>query len=164
MHGLHLSSDNQSYPTNFGNPRYDGETSYPAIKVSVEIARDGWGLFLKLFMGIYVAYAISLMVFFMGPDNSERYGLTVGALFAGIANKYIVDGLMPSNIVHTLPDNIHNITFVFIILHLVITVVANRLAAMERIDFGWKIDRWAFILSVATYLAINMWLVSKAVG
>ena len=117
-----------------------------------------------LFVGIYVAYLISLMVFFMGPENPERFGLIVGALFAGFANKYIVDSIMPPTIMLTLPDKIHNVTFAYIILHLVVTVIAYRFDANERLKHGWRIDRWAFVISFTSFVGINWYLVSVALA
>jgi hypothetical protein len=159
-----MKQDDKMYQTNFGNPELGNVSVYPAVTASFELHRNGLGLFFKLFVGIYVAYVISCMVFFMGPDNHERFGLTVGAMFAAVANKYIVDGLMPRTIHLTLPDKIHNVTFAFIILHLVVTVVAHRLARSERIRWGWRVDRVAFLVSLVAYFAINWMLVDSAVA
>jgi hypothetical protein len=151
LQGFTMRQDDKSYATNFGNPTLDSTSTYPAVTATFEIRRDGLGLFFKLFVGIYVAYLISLMVFFMGPENPERFGLIVGALFAGFANKYIV-------------DSIHNVTFAYIILHLVVTVIAYRFAANERIKIGWRIDRWAFVISLLSFVGINWYLVSLALA
>jgi hypothetical protein len=159
-----IRQDDKTYATNFGNPTLENSSVYPAVTATFEIHRDGMGLFFKLFVGVYVAYLISLMVFFMGPENPERFGLIVGALFAGVANKYIVDSLMPPTIMLTLPDKIHNATFAYIILHLIATVIAYRLAARNRLQVGWRLDRWAFIGSLASYIAINWYLVQGALA
>jgi hypothetical protein len=162
--GCSMRQDDKMYETNFGNPELGNVSIYPAVTASFELHRNGFGLFFKLFVGIYVAYLISAMVFFMGPDNPERFGLTVGAMFAGVANKYIVDSLMPRTIILTLPDKIHNVTFAFIILHLVITVVAHRLAAGQRLKAGWRVDKIAFLVSLIAYACINWILVDGALA
>jgi hypothetical protein len=159
-----LRRDDKRYETNFGNPSLARESTYPAVTASFEIRRDGLGLFFKLFVGVYVAYVISLMVFWMGPENQERFGLIVGALFAGVANKYIVDGLMPPTIILTLPDKIHNVTFAYIILHLIFTVIASRLAVQDRMKTGWRLDRISFAVSLASFVGINFYLVSEALN
>lgn len=160
--GIH--TDDKTYRTNFGNPELDSVSTYPAVTAYFELHRNGFGLFFKLFVGIYVAYLISLVVFFMGPENPERFGLIVGALFAGVANKYIVDSLMPRTIMLTLPDKIHNLTFSYIILHLVMTVVAHRLAAKQSGKRGWLTDRISFLVSLVSYLVINWVLVDNALN
>ncbi len=157
-----IRPDDKTYATNFGNPNLESQSTYPALMATFELHRNGVGLFFKLFVGIYVAYLISLVVFFMGPDNPERFGLIVGALFAGVANKYIVDSIMPRTIMLTLPDKIHNVTFAYIILHLVMTVVAHRLAATQRLKKGWGSDRYAFMASLVSYIVINWVLIQNA--
>jgi len=150
----------KTYETTYGNPELNGTSSYPGIKASFVLERDGVGLFFKLFIGIYVAYLISLSVFFMGPENPERFGMIVGALFAGVANKYIVESLMPQTVMLTLPDKIHNLTFIYIIFHLVITVFAFRLSVKEKIKLGWRVDIVCFALSLISFIAINcLWVV-----
>lgn len=161
--GFRLRSDDKTYATNFGNPNLESQSTYPAVTATFELHRNGVGLFFKLFVGIYVAYLISLVVFFMGPDNPERFGLIVGALFAGVANKYIVDSIMPRTIMLTLPDKIHNVTFAYIILHLIMTVVAHRLAAGNKLKAGWLTDRTAFMASFLSYVVINWILIQNAI-
>jgi hypothetical protein len=159
-----IRKDDKRYETNFGNPALAMESTYPAVTATFEIRRDGLGLFFKLFVGVYVAYIISLMVFWMGPENQERFGLIVGALFAGVANKYIVDGLMPPTIILTLPDKIHNVTFAYIILHLIFTVIASRLAVKDRLKSGWRLDRISFVVSIVSFFLINLMLVREALS
>lgn len=152
----------KTYGTTYGNPELKGESNYPSVTARFVLERDGLGLFFKLFMGVYVAYLISLSVFFMGPENPERFGMIVGALFAGVANKYIVDSIMPQTIMLTLPDKIHNVTFAYIILHLIITVWAYRLSVVEKLKQGWLLDRLSFIISILSFIAINWYLIAKA--
>lgn len=159
-----LRLDDRSYATNFGNPALDSVSTYPAVTAVFSIHRDGLGLFFKLFVGVFVAYIISLMVFFMGPDNPERFGLIVGSLFAGVANKYIVDGLMPSTVMLTLPDKIHNLTFAYIILHLIVTVLVHRLSARGLQSQAWWIDRGAFLVSLLSYVGITWVMVQAALA
>jgi hypothetical protein len=153
----------KTYETTYGNPELTGTSQYPGLVASFVLERDGVGLFFKLFVGIFVAYLISLSVFFMGPENPERFGMIVGALFAGVANKYIVESLMPQTIMLTLPDKIHNLTFMYIIFHLIITVFAFRLSVKEKIKLGWKVDIACFLISIISYIAINFYWVYEAI-
>jgi hypothetical protein len=159
---FHVYPSNRTYNTTYGNPELDGQSTYPSVVAKFELERDGIGLFFKLFMGVYVAYLISLSVFFMGPENPERFGMIVGALFAGVANKYIVDSIMPQTIMLTLPDKIHNVTFFYIILHLAITVWAFRLSVKEKMKQGWLLDYTSFIVSIISFIAINWILIWQA--
>ncbi len=153
----------KNYETTYGNPELEGSSEYPGLVASFTLERDGVGLFFKLFIGIYVAYLISLSVFFMGPENPERFGMIVGALFAGVANKYIVESLMPQTIMLTLPDKIHNLTFIYIIFHLIITVLAYRLTVKEKIKLGWRVDILCFLASIISFIGINFYWVYEAI-
>lgn len=153
----------KSYETTYGNPELKGSSEYPGIKISFVLERDGVGLFFKLFVGIFVAYLISLSVFFMGPENPERFGMIVGALFAGVANKYIVESLMPQTVMLTLPDKIHNLTFIYIIIHLMLTVFVFRLGVKEKFKLGWRIDIISFIISIVSFASINFYWVYEAI-
>ena len=153
----------KSYETTYGNPELTGSSEYPGIKASFVLERDGIGLFFKLFVGIFVAYLISLSVFFMGPENPERFGMIVGALFAGVANKYIVESLMPQTIMLTLPDKVHNLTFIYIIIHLMLTVFVFRLGVKEKFKLGWRIDIISFIVSIISFAGINFYWVNEAI-
>jgi hypothetical protein len=153
----------KTYETTYGNPELEGSSEYPGLVASFVLERDGVGLFFKLFIGIYVAYLISISVFFMGPENPERFGMIVGALFAGVANKYIVESLMPQTIMLTLPDKIHNLAFIYIMFHLAITVVGCRLAVKEKIKQGWWLDIICFLISIISFVVINFVWVSQAI-
>src|SRR5687767_9972032 len=158
-----VDSTKRGYETTYGNPELEGKSTYPGVVASFVLERDGIGLFFKLFIGIYVAYLISLSVFFMGPENPERFGMIVGALFAGVANKYIVESLMPQTIMLTLPDKIHNLTFIYIMFHLAITVVAYRLTVKEKMKLGWRIDIACFLISIISFIAIHWIWITQAI-
>jgi hypothetical protein len=56
------------------------------------IRRDAGGLFWKMFTGMYIAFLIAYVCFYIHPDGIDsRFGLSVGSLFAVIGNKYIID-------------------------------------------------------------------------
>lgn len=160
--GFYVQGKNKEYETTYGNPALQGKSIYPSVVATFVLTRDGSGLFWKLFMGVYVAFLISIAGFFMGPENPERFGLIVGALFAGVANKYIVDSIMPQTIAVTLPDKIHNLTFAYIIAHLVLTIIAYRLAINNKMKTGWRFDKIAFIVSLLTFILGNYLLIRQA--
>jgi hypothetical protein len=151
-----------TYETTYGDPELSGNSTYPSARVTFTIEREGKGLFFKLFTGLYVAFAISLLVFFMGPENAERFGLLVGALFAAIGNKYIVDGMLPETTMYTLVDKIHVLTFTYILINLIITVVAYRFYATQRIEQARKIDWYSFLFVVSSYIGINVFLIVRS--
>lgn len=161
-----IKSSKRTYITNYGDPalKQGASSSFATVEFSVDIIRESGGLFFKLFTGLYVAFGISLLVFFMGPENAERFGLLVGSLFAAIANKYVVDGMLPDSIKYTLVDKIHVMTFCYVLINLIITVVAYRLYSAERTTLAQKVDKWSFWIVLGSYIFMNYWFISQALN
>ena len=73
----------------------------------MDIERDAWGLFMKIFIGMYIAFLIAIISFTPHPSELEpRFGLPVGGLFAAVGNKYIIDSLLPESSSFTLVDTL----------------------------------------------------------
>ena len=117
--------DNTNYNTTFGDPDLKMNSSYPSFNFEISISRkDPYLALFKLITGLLVAFIISCCVFFIKPINVDpRFGLSVGGLFAAIGNKYIVEGKVPSTNQITLLDNIHNLTFIYILLITILYVI-----------------------------------------
>jgi len=152
------------YNTNYGDPAISDGTgnAFASTVIQIQMEREGLGLFFKIFTGLYVAFSISCLVFFMGPENAERFGLLVGALFAAIGNKYIVDSVLPETTSYTLVDKIHVVTFIYILLNLILTVLAYRLYSSGREDLGKKVDWIMFWVIICSYMALNLWFIFQA--
>ncbi len=115
-----------TYNTTYGDPTLKGNSSYARLFISTKIDRESKNIFLKLFLGLYVAFLIALSVFFLdGAEIGARTSLAVGALFASVGNKYIVDSSMPDHSSFTIVDKIHDITFALILISIVFSIVSN---------------------------------------
>ena len=107
----------KAYETTFGDESLSTpHTEYSSFRVRVSIERNAIGLFWKLFIGMYVAFLIAYVCFYIHADSIDsRFSLSVGALFAVIGNKYIVDASLPESLTFTLVDTLHGITLLFIL-------------------------------------------------
>ncbi|HEY2726018.1 MAG TPA: hypothetical protein VGI61_02515, partial [Parafilimonas sp.] len=101
---FHMSASPKAYETAFGDDSYSvPHSDYSAFRVRLNIHRDAIGLFWKLFIGMYVAFLIAYVCFYIHADSIDsRFSLSVGALFAVIGNKYIVDASLPETVTFTL--------------------------------------------------------------
>ena len=83
----------KKYETAFGDPTFaEPHSEFSNFKVQILLERESWGLFFKLFIGMYISFLLSYVCFFIHNENIEsRFSLSVGSLFAVIGNKYIVD-------------------------------------------------------------------------
>lgn len=161
---LSFYTKNQTYNTTFGDPVITGTSTYPSVTADVYLTRqNSWNTLFKMLTGVYVAFSIVLLAFFVKP--SDRLGLCVGGLFAAVGNKYIIESAVPSTVSNTLFDNIHNITFLAIFVVLVIAVISfkwNETGKPEYLAKSKKLDRLSFYGVLMAYVIINVVLIARA--
>ena len=160
-----IDSKYKTYNTTYGDPKLTGTSSIPQTVISFMIERDGWTLFIKLFTGVYVAFFISIMVFFIDPiDVDPRFGLSVGAIFAAVGNKYIVDSILPEVTTFTLVDKVHNITFVYLLLSIALSVYSLYVFKKGKEKESKKIDKYSFICILISFVMINVYIIYNSVN
>jgi len=152
--------DIRTYQTTYGNPELSGKSSYPRIVAEIIIQRNNsWIMLGKMLTGAYVAFFISCLVFFVSSENQDsRFGLCVGALFAAIGNKYIVESIVPTSTTNSLMDNVHNLTFTFILLIIVVIVISLAMFESEnehKRKMSLRLDKFAFFSILLLYFIIN---------
>jgi len=152
----------RTYATTYGDPDLKGSSNYSAVELDIHMKRNGIGLFFKLFSGVYIAFAIAMMVFFFQPTSEVRYSLAVGALFAAVANKYIIDSLLPATVGFTLVDKIHVITFLYILGVVMFSGIALHLQHIGKHSDSDKLDKRAMWLLLFSYVAINAFFILRA--
>ncbi|MEO5564139.1 MAG: hypothetical protein ABIR18_11905 [Chitinophagaceae bacterium] len=162
-------SDERIYKTTYGNPELTGSSGYPRVIAELTIRRNNsWLMLIKMLTGAYVAFLISCLVFFVSSENQDsRFGLCVGGLFAAIGNKYIIESVIPSSTGNTLMDNVHNLTFAFILLIVVIIIISLWLYESgdeNKKRRSLKLDKRAFVSVVIAYILINAFWIWRAAG
>ena len=149
-----------AYRSTHGDPSLAAGTDrvHSQLRMGIWIEREGWGVFLKMFVGLFGAVLVAMLVFFIKPtDVDPRFGLGVGALFAAIANTYITSSLVPDTGVMTLADMINDVGILVIFLTLLESTISLYLydrkgkEALSRL-----LDRVSFIVMLAGYVLINV--------
>jgi hypothetical protein len=160
-----VSNIQNDYETGFGDQQPSRSLqNFSAFLLEMDIERNAWGLFLKIFIGMYIAFLISIISFTIQVSELEpRFGLPVGGLFATVGNKYIIDSILPETSAFTLVDSLHTLTFLAIFGTLVVSAIAlrqydngNKEAAVRYNHIG---SRWVVIL----YVIANVILVGVAI-
>jgi hypothetical protein len=159
-----LKAGTKKYATSYGDPTLTGGSSeYPHAEIVIQVKRHSWGLFFSLFTGMYVAFFISSLVFLIDPiEVDPRFGLSVGGLFAAVGNKYIVDSILPQSTTFTLVDKLHILTYLFLLLCIVLSVISLRLWKTDREKQSARFDRRAYICIVSVYVSVNLLLIWMA--
>lgn len=154
------------YETGFGDNRPGRDNQvFSAFVISMDIDRNAWGLFLKIFVGMYIAFLIAMVSFAPHPDELEpRFGLPVGGLFAAVGNKYIIDSILPESTTFTLVDSLHAITFFTIFAILVVSAICLKLIDRERKELALRVNRIGSRLIGLIYVGANITLILSAIG
>lgn len=159
-----VSTDTKVYETAFGDESLDKpQTEYGSYTVKIGIKRDAMGLFWKMFLGMYVAFLIGYVCFYIHADSIDsRFGLSVGSLFAVVGNKYIIDSALPESTTFTLVDILHGLTLLFIFCVITCTSYALKLVKEDKIKQANRFDMIAAHVLVLVYLVLNIYFISQA--
>jgi len=160
-----VNTNTHEYTTVFGDPSSDMlHSEYASFNIKLDIERDAWGLFMKIFIGMYIAFLISILSFITKPAELEpRFGLPVGGLFAAVGNKYIIDSLLPESSSFTLVDSLHAITFMAIFGTLLVSAVALYFHDKGKSSISGKVNYWGSRVVMVTYVVMNAVLIMIAV-
>jgi hypothetical protein len=159
-----LSTNQKIYETGFGDeslarPR----TVYSSFRTRLIIKRDAGGLFWKLFLGMYIAFLIAYICFYIHTDGIDsRFGLSVGAVFAVIGNKYIIDSSLPESATFTLVDLLHGVTLIFILMVVAANAYSLKLVKANKVVKAHRFDLLAGQVILLLYIVINVWLILNA--
>lgn len=154
----------KKYETAFGDERYSTpHTEYSNFRVRLVINRAASGLFWKMFLGMYIAFLIAYVCFFIHADILDaRFGLSVGALFAVVGNKYIIDSSLPESTTFTLVDTLHGITLFCILAVIVANAWALRLVKQNKHQKADRVDRHFGNALMAVYILLNIYFIWQA--
>lgn len=161
---FNVSIGENGYQTGFGDVR-DGKRSstFSQFKIEMDIERNAWGLFMKIFSGMYIAFLIGATSFTISPSDVEpRFGLPVGGLFATVGNKYIIDSVLPESSSFTLVDTLHTITFLAIFGMIVVSALSLRMHERGKEALGLKINRIYARVVMAGYVLANIIFIALA--
>jgi hypothetical protein len=118
-----------------------------------------------MFLGMYLAFLISFICFYIHSDSMDsRFGLSVGALFAVVGNKYINDSALPDSTVFTLVDLLHGVTLLYILLVVAANAYSLKLIKKDKVEKSIRIDNWVAMVLLLSYIAINAWLIFRAMN
>ena len=154
------------YETAFGDPDAKvPHSEYSAYKVVVNISRNASGLFWKMFLGMYIAFLIAYVCFYIHTDAIDsRFGLSVGALFAVIGNKYIIDSSLPETTSFTLVDTLHGLTLFFIFAIIAANTYSLKLVKAKKEHKARKFDMMIAQVLLVAYIALNIYFITQAIS
>ena len=134
--------------------------------MGVGIERAGWGLYFKLFQSLYIAILLALLAFFIRPTEVDpRFGLGVGALFAGVANAYVISSLVPDTGVMALADIVNGVGIAVILLTVIQSTISLHLYSVRGAEaVSRAFDRLSFAVILPGYILLNVLLPLGAIA
>jgi hypothetical protein len=153
-----VSTKTKPYETAFGDYRLPAQhTEFSSFNIDMDIERDSWGMFFKIFSGMYIAFLIAIVSFTPQPWEFEpRFGLPVGGLFAAVGNKYIIDSLLPESSEFTLVDTLHSLTFLTIFATLVVSALALRYHDLGKKELCLSVNKYGSRTVISLYIFLNL--------
>ena len=161
-----LSTGTRIYETGFGDPTLaKPQTKYSVFRLRMSITRDANGLFWKMFLGMYIAFLIAYVCFYIHSDGMDsRFGLSVGSLFAVVGNKYIIDSALPESTTFTLVDTLHGLTLFSIFIIITATAYSLYLVKKGQLKKAVRFDMLVAQILLVLYIGLNFYFIAKAGG
>ncbi len=160
-----VTETSNDYETGFGDSAPERSLqNFSSFLIEMDIQRNAWGLFMKIFIGMYIAFLISIISFSIHPSEFEpRFGLPVGGLFATVGNKYIIDSILPESSSFTLVDSLHTITFLGIFATLVVSALALQESDKGNREGAERINKSGIKYVIGLYIFANLVMVVLAI-
>jgi len=159
-----VENRDNDYETGFGDATNPYQV-FSTFNIDMNLERDAWGLFMKIFVGMYIAFLIAIISFTPHPSELEpRFGLPVGGLFAAVGNKYIIDSVLPESSSFTLVDTLHSLTFFAIFVTLLVSAVSLKLHDKGKEDMALRINRIGSRMVISIYIIANAIAIGLAIG
>lgn len=160
-----LGQETYIYDTVFGDPAFVGkkQSDYSRLVLTVSIVRTKRWSFIKLIAGAYVAFALSVLVFFLGPyHGGRRTSLLGGTLFAVLVNQRVAESVLGRVEQLTLIDVIHVVAMVYIFAIALAGIYALQLHNNGHEERARRSDRRAFWITSVSYVIVNLLLLAGA--
>jgi hypothetical protein len=159
-----LLTGTRTYETGFGDESLvKPRTEYGVFRLRLSIIRDAGGLFWKMFLGMYIAFLIAYVCFYIHSDGMDsRFSLSVGALFAVIGNKYIIDSSLPESTSFTLVDTLHGLTLTCILIIVAATAYSLILIKKNQLQKAKRFDMLVAQILLFVYVVANIYFIVQA--
>jgi hypothetical protein len=149
-----------AYKTNYGDVTYpsDSESTYSRCEFALHVKRPGFGYTLKLVWGMWLSAVVALLALYIKPTNVDpRFGLPVGAIFAAMANQYIVSSALPDTATVTSADIAGMATIIVILIGVAESVFSLWLFENDQVAHSKRVDRLTMIGVLVIYVAVNVY-------
>ena len=141
------------FETNPRDTKIGNDEKLKTVTFNINLKRDGIWLYFKLFLGSFLAFIISWLVFFIPKEEfGSRIDLSVGAIFGAVGNRAYVESIMPDVQVLTKADMINNAVIFLIIFNIIIFMIQRN----KKIELKFFEDNFnSSVYTAYVFIVIN---------
>jgi hypothetical protein len=164
-----VKSGKSHYISNFGDPRIKTDDFYfPKLIINFDIQRVSYMSFIKLTVGVYIAFAICLLCSFFDMSQSDLFtaslSILVGCLFAIFVNLQVAESILGQVEGVSLVDEIHIATMLFIVFVASLQTAFHRLYKGEKKENLMRIERIGLGGVIVAYVVMNIIFIASALN
>jgi hypothetical protein len=159
-----LAIVNTNWDSDFGDIKHKENSQLEALTVSINLKRDSWNLYLKMFLVLFISlFLAALNLFLPNKLSEEKFALIVGSLFTAIGNKYIIESYLPFSDNINLCDILHVITFIFITFYALYAIYEQRSNRKDSLKLDFKIFTFSILLYFLLVLLFTLFFLWKEI-
>jgi hypothetical protein len=151
-----------TYKTSYGDPRAEEgkRKTFSEYNYGVTVKRNGVGVFLKLFIGLYAGVLLTFCSFYIHPsETGSRYAFPSASYFGVIANAYMTHSLLPSSGYFGLADLVTAIGLFTITLCVIASLISVYCYQQKKdSDFSLRLDKVSLRYIGIGFIAVNILL------
>lgn len=142
------------YTTNYGDTSLPSgaQSVWSRFALNVNATRPGIGYFFKLCWGLLIAMLIALVPMFLKPTDGPRFGLGTGAMFAAMANAFVISNALPKDAGLTTADLFFSLALTAIFITLCQSLVSLKMFTSGNVAGSARLDKITFRILLAAYI------------
>lgn len=151
------------YDTNFGDLDTP-ESVYSRLNIILELKREGWSIFFVYYIGYILAAFLSFLTYFIPKRYFDITNtISLGAIFAGIGNKYQLSETLSDPVGLSLSGIFTLCTFILIVLTIINTVLTHLVYTAERRKLSFVMNYATFFILFLVYGVVMSSAIQEAI-
>lgn len=163
---FNLSDVEGTYDSNFGDTSLtDTSSTYSRIKLSINIERDGWRMFVYAYMGFFISIALCVFAFFIPiSDRGSRGSLITSAVFTAVGGTYVLNSELPISHSFGLPDAVQLAAFGSILFTTIVDIKISKMFSYLSPESIKRINNYCAIGIIILNILYISYYVLRATG
>lgn len=151
--GLSFVTQDYRYDTRFGYRKSD--PAFSRLSLVIDISRQRSALVIERFTGFAVAFVLSCLIYAVpATELSMRIGLSSGAIFASVGNRYGIESALGFDAAFSLVDQVTVLVFVALLTAIAVSLHVSRKGKEEGPAAAVRSNRRAAAVAIPVFSAL----------